>query len=75
MDTHHTGHGRQKQENHHPEGRRMHMHWYGFSPNSIAQIRDRLGKKKVNLCRADRGADGHGAIKKTPLGLPKSLPC
>lgn len=53
----------------------MHMHWYGFSPNSIAQIRDRLGKKKVNLCRAYRGADGHGAIKKTPLNLPKSLPC
>ncbi|MFF5792160.1 polysaccharide deacetylase family protein [Paeniglutamicibacter sp. NPDC012692] len=53
----------------------MHMQWYGFTPNSIEQIRDRLGKKNVKLCRAYHGADGHGAVEKTPLDLPNSLPC
>ena len=53
----------------------MHMHWYGFTPDSISQIRDRLGQKHVKLCRAYRGADGRGTIEKTPQNLPNSLTC
>ena len=53
----------------------MHLQWYVFSPDSITQIRDQLGKKKVNLCRAYHGPDGRGALQETPLNTPKSLPC
>lgn len=53
----------------------MHMHWHGFSPDSIAQIRDRLNKKNVKLCRAYHGAKGSGPVRKTPLKIPGSLPC
>lgn len=53
----------------------MHMHWDGFSPDSIKQIRDKLAKKNVQLCRAYRGTDARGPIEKTPQNLPSSLAC
>lgn len=53
----------------------MHMHWHGFSPDSIKQIRDKLAKKNVKLCRAYRGTDTRGPVEKTPHNLPSSLAC
>ena len=42
----------------------MHMHWQGFSPDSIKQIRKKLAKKNVQLCRAYRGTYARGPIEK-----------
>ncbi|WP_181149775.1 SH3 domain-containing protein [Arthrobacter sp. MYb227] len=53
----------------------MHMQWYGFSPDSLRQIKANLAKRGVNVCRAYRGSDGAGAIVRTPVLLPSSLPC
>ncbi|MGL3805280.1 SH3 domain-containing protein [Paeniglutamicibacter sp. R2-26] len=53
----------------------MHMQWHGFAPDSLRQINKNLGKRGVKLCRAYRGSDGTGAVAKTPVRLPGSLPC
>lgn len=53
----------------------MHMHWQGFTPDSIRQIRDKLAKKNVKLCRAYRGTDVRGPLERTPSSLPSSLAC
>ena len=53
----------------------MHMQWYGFAPDSLRQIKANLAKRGVNVCRAYRGSDGAGAIVRTPVRLPSSLPC
>lgn len=53
----------------------MHMQWHGFAPDSLRQIKANLAKRGVNVCRAYRGSDGAGAIVRTPVKLPSSLPC
>jgi len=53
----------------------MHMQWYGFSPDSIRQIKAGLGKRGLKLCRAYRGSDNAGPISSSPRYLPSSLPC
>ncbi|GAA3679660.1 hypothetical protein GCM10023081_17320 [Arthrobacter ginkgonis] len=53
----------------------MHMQWYGFSPDSIRQIKAGLGKRGLKLCRAYRGSDNTGPISSAPRYLPSSLPC
>lgn len=53
----------------------MHMQWYGFAPDSLRQINKNLNKRGVKLCRAYHGTDGTGAVAKTPVRLPSSLPC
>ena len=53
----------------------MHMQWYGFAPDSMRQIKANLAKRGVNVCRAYRGSDNAGAIVRTPVRLPSSLPC
>lgn len=53
----------------------MHMQWEGFTPDSIRQIRNRLSHRGISLCRAYHGTDGRGAVAKTPVYLPSSLPC
>ncbi|WP_334123127.1 SH3 domain-containing protein [Glutamicibacter sp.] len=53
----------------------MHMQWYGFSPDSLRQIKANLAKRGVGVCRAYRGSDGAGAIVRTSVKLPSSLPC
>lgn len=53
----------------------MHMQWYGFAPDSLRQIKANLAKRGVNVCRAYKGSDNAGAIVRTPVMLPSSLPC
>lgn len=53
----------------------MHMQWQGFAPDSLRQIKANLGKRGIGLCRAYRGSDGAGAVVRTPVRLPSSLPC
>lgn len=53
----------------------MHMQWEGFTPDSIRQIRNRLSDRGIGLCRAYHGKDGRGAVARTPVYLPSSLPC
>lgn len=53
----------------------MHMQWYGFSPDALRQIKANLGARSVGVCRAYRGSDGTGAVVRTPVLLPSSLPC
>lgn len=53
----------------------MHMQWEGFAPDSVRQIRNRLSDRGIGLCRAYHGKDGRGAVARTPVYLPSSLPC
>ncbi|HAY43598.1 MAG TPA: hypothetical protein DCY59_08630 [Micrococcaceae bacterium] len=53
----------------------MHMQWQGFDPDSLRQIKANLGKRGIGVCRAYRGSDGAGAVLRTPVRLPSSLPC
>lgn len=53
----------------------MHMQWYGFSPDALKQIKAKLAQRGVNVCRAYHGTDGVGAVVRTPVRLPSSLPC
>ncbi|WP_181578223.1 SH3 domain-containing protein [Arthrobacter sp. AQ5-05] len=53
----------------------MHMQWQGFTPDSVRQIRNRLSDRGIGLCRAYHGKDGKGAVARTPVNLPSSLPC
>ena len=53
----------------------MHMQWEGFTPDSVRQIRNRLSDRGIGLCRAYHGKDGRGAVARTPVYLPSSLPC
>ncbi len=53
----------------------MHMQGQGFAPDSLRQIKANLGKRGIGLCRAYRGSDGTGAVLRTPVRLPGSLPC
>ena len=47
----------------------MHMQWQGFEPGAL---KANLAKRGVKTCR---GSDVKGAIVKTPVKLPSSLPC
>ena len=54
----------------------MHMQWYGFSPDSIRQIKAGLGKRGLKLCRAYRGIGqrrGHQFRPAVPAGLAALL--
>lgn|GEM_PF-1956627 len=53
----------------------MHMQWYGFSPDSLRQIKANLANRGIGVCRAYRGSDGAGSIVRTSVKLPSSLPC
>ncbi|WP_411731806.1 SH3 domain-containing protein [Paeniglutamicibacter sp.] len=53
----------------------MHMQWQGFAPDSLRQIKANLANRGVNVCRAYHGSDGVGAVARTPILLPSSLPC
>jgi peptidoglycan/xylan/chitin deacetylase (PgdA/CDA1 family) len=53
----------------------MHMQWQGFAPDSLRQIKANLAKRGVGVCRAYHGSDGVGAVARTPVRLPASLPC
>ncbi|WP_404286062.1 SH3 domain-containing protein [Glutamicibacter arilaitensis] len=53
----------------------MHMQWYGFSADALKQIKAKLAQRGVNVCRAYHGTDGVGAVVRTPVKLPSSLPC
>ena len=45
----------------------MHMPWNGFYPTSLAQMKARLARRSLNLCRAYPGP--------VPVRTPDSLPC
>lgn len=53
----------------------MHMQWYGFSPDSLRQIKANLAKRGIGVCRAYRGSDHAGSVLRTSVKLPTSLPC
>ncbi|MFL4476387.1 SH3 domain-containing protein [Paeniglutamicibacter sp. MACA_103] len=53
----------------------MHMQWQGFAPDSLRQIKANLANRGLGVCRAYRGTDGTGAVARTPVMLPSSLPC
>lgn len=53
----------------------MHMQWQGFAPDSLRQIKANLANRGVGVCRAYHGSDGAGAVARTPVLLPSSLPC
>ncbi|GAA1858390.1 hypothetical protein GCM10009715_02380 [Paeniglutamicibacter psychrophenolicus] len=53
----------------------MHMQWQGFAPDSLRQIKANLANRGLGVCRAYRGTDGAGAVVRTPVRLPSSLPC
>jgi len=53
----------------------MHMQWYGFSPDSLRQIKANLANRGIGVCRAYRGSDSAGSILTTSVKLPSSLPC
>lgn len=53
----------------------MHMQWQGFDSGALKAIKANLAKRGVKTCRAYRGSDGKGAIVRTPVKLPSSLPC
>lgn len=53
----------------------MHMQWYGFSPDSLRQIKAGLANRGVGVCRPYRGYDNAGAVLTSPYYIPQSLPC
>lgn len=53
----------------------MHMRWYGFSPDSLRQIKTGLANRGLNVCRPYRGYDNAGSVLTSPTYLPQSLPC
>ncbi|MGP9528786.1 SH3 domain-containing protein [Glutamicibacter sp. AOP5-A2-18] len=53
----------------------MHMQWYGFSPDSLRQIKAKLDNRGIGVCRTYKGSDGTGAVVRTPVKFPSSLPC
>lgn len=53
----------------------MHMEWYGFSPDSLRQIKAGLATRGLNVCRPYRGYDNAGPVLTSPFYIPQSLPC
>lgn len=53
----------------------MHMQWYGFSPDSLRQIKAGLAARGLGVCRPFRGYDNAGAVLTSPFYIPQSLPC
>lgn len=53
----------------------MHMQWYGFSPDSLRQIKSGLANRGLGVCRPFRGYDNAGSVQRSPAYIPQSLPC